>query len=93
MPPFQLVTMGQLIADFANEMFASNAYRLPEARYGAQLTGGAGRVPAPAVREEPAPNAMAAERIRRLKKTISSSATAVPPLLATAQFDLRTAPR
>ncbi|WP_251989985.1 hypothetical protein, partial [Mycobacterium tuberculosis] len=25
--PFQLVTMGQPIADFANELFASNAYR------------------------------------------------------------------
>lgn len=40
MLPFQLVTMGQPIADFANELFASNAYRdyLEVHGIGVQLT-------------------------------------------------------
>ena len=38
--PFQLVTMGQPIADFANELFASNSYRdyLEVHGIGVQLT-------------------------------------------------------
>ena len=41
MLPFQLVTMGQPIADFANKLFADNAYRdyLEVHGIGVQLTG------------------------------------------------------
>ena len=44
--PFQLVTMGQPIADFANELFASNSYRdyLEVHGIGVQLTESLGRV-------------------------------------------------
>ncbi len=64
--PFQLVTMGQQIADFANELFASNAYRdyLEVHGLGVQLTEALAEYWHKRIREEltfPGDHAMAAE--------------------------------